>query len=131
MDAEKILADKRLPITSNRIRILECLMQDDLHFHTISEIAEHLKNVNVKSIYNNIKLLIEAGIVDSYSFGGISKYAINDNLGEKAQKEIHLVDKANDIKHISVENKVFEDIKNEVTKQGHEVVSIKIFVNVK
>lgn len=66
----KKLNQKNYRVTQTRIDILECL-NDDLHGHTIKDIVHHLKmknkKVNVASVYNTIKMLIDEGIVDIYT----------------------------------------------------------------
>jgi len=69
-----ILKERKLSITDNRIKIIECLNDVDHHFHAISDISAHT-GLNTKSIYNNIKILISHGLVDSISIGGVVKYA--------------------------------------------------------
>lgn len=123
---EKLLRGKNVSVTENRIRIVKCLM-DSHHFHTIHEISEHSKGINTKSIYNNIKVLIDAGIVDSYSFAGISKFALNDDLF--SEDEIHIVNKE-DVSHLKIDKQIFKDIKNSATSKGFKVKNIKIFVEV-
>jgi len=70
----KILKDRDISVTKNRIEIIKCLNDGHVHFHVISEISKHT-NLNTKSIYNNIKVLIANGLVDSMSIGGVVKYA--------------------------------------------------------
>lgn len=123
----ELLKKNELSVTENRIKIVECL-NHKTHFHTINDIIDHNKDINFKSVYNNIKSLIDAGIVDTYSFGGVSKYALNDDLN--SDSEIHIVNKNDDVTHIKVKNKVFDEIKKEVTSSGMKVKSIKIFVEV-
>lgn len=123
---EKLLRDKNVSVTENRVRIIRCLM-DSHHFHTIHEISEHSENLNTKSIYNNIKVLIDAGIVDSYSFAGISKFALNDDLF--SESEIHIINKE-DVSHLKIDKEIFGDIKNSAEAKGFKVKNIKIFVEV-
>lgn len=125
-DIEELLRKNNISVTENRVKIVQCL-DDGIHFHAITEIVDHMQGVNVKSVYNNIKTLVEAGIVDSYSFGGITKYALNDNL--YSDNEIHLVNR-NDVTHLQLNNKIFNDIKKEVTNNNFKVKNIKIFVEV-
>lgn len=126
IDVVELLKSKDMSITQNRIDIVNCLM-DDTHFHTIHEIVDHVGSLNVKSVYNNIKALMEAGIVDSYSFGGISKYALNDNLN--SYEEIHLVS-SSDVSHLKIDKKIFNSIEKSVEANGKKVKGIKIFVEV-
>lgn len=129
MDIEKLLKDKGLSVTENRKLIIECLTDSNEHFHSISDISKHIGNINTKSIYNNIKQLIAAGLVDSYSFGGIPKYALNENIAEGLH-EIHIVDNNNEINHLEVNPKIFHEIEKEINKSGKKATSIKIFVKV-
>ena len=126
---EDILKNSNIRVTKNRIAILSCLA-DEVHFHTVKEISKHVKDLNVKSIYNNIKILISEGLVDTYSFNGISKYAINDNFKDN-HNAIHLVDNNSNVSHINISEKIINDIKNKVKKEGYNPSSVKIFVNIK
>ncbi len=125
----KILKEKNIKVTNNRVQVLNCLA-DETHFHTVAEIIDHVKELNTKSVYNTIKLLINSGIVDTYSFGGVSKYAINDNY-KNDHSVIHAVNEKLDVTHIDISEKVFSLIKKEVKKNGFEVKNINIFVNIK
>ncbi|WKX02205.1 hypothetical protein [Candidatus Mycoplasma mahonii] len=128
LDIKKILKHYNVNITENRISILNCL-NDDFHFHSITDIKNH-SQLNTKSIYNNIKVLSDAGLIDSYSSGGIVKYALTDSIiGHK--NDIHIVEPGNKISHININEKIFQAIKKEVTETGKTVASVKIFVNVK
>lgn len=126
---ENILKEYNIRKTDNRIAILNCLA-DEKHFHTVAEIVEHLKTINTKSVYNNIKVLINAGIVDTYSFGGISKYAINDHFKDK-HNVAHIVNEAGDVSHVNIPSDIVKKIKNEAVKAGLEPSSVNIFINIK
>ena len=125
---KEILKSKNIGITKNRINIFQCL-NDEHHFHSIKDIITHT-GMNTKSVYNNIKTLSDVGIIDSYSSGGIVKYALNDSFIGKGHS-IHITNKENDIDHIDVNEKIFKDIEKEIKKAGYEVNSLNIFVNVK
>ena len=112
----QLLKEKRVSVTKNRIRIVKCLTDDKLHFHSIADIIDHVGELNVKSIYNNIKILTDAGIVDCYCFNGVSKYALNDNITEHS--EIHIIsDNSNDADHLSIDPKIFRQLKRAVEKE--------------
>ena len=128
MDSNKLLLDKNIKVTKNRIAILDCLA-DDTHFHTVKEIIEHVGGLNSKSVYNNIKILIEAGLVDTYSFGGISKYALNDHFKD-LHDVAHIVNAGN-VKHININPKTIKSIKKQVKAEGYEPNSVNIFINIK
>lgn len=131
MEIKELLKSKGLSVTDNRIKIIDCLMPSHgEHFHSISDISLHLGDINTKSIYNNIKQLIDVGIVDSYSFGGVSKYALNENATHGVN-EIHLVHGEKEIHHLEVSKEIFKMIDKEIKKSGHQTTSIKIFVKVK
>lgn len=128
-EIKKLLTDENIGITSNRIQLLELLAGKE-EFMTIARIAE-LTKINKKSIYNNIKLLIEKGIVDAITFGGVSKYSLNDNL--HGGYEIHIIEKG-EIKHLEIDKKIFDDITAELRSSNHSdktIRAIKIFVDVK
>lgn len=124
----ELLKQRNISITQNRIKIMQCLTHDGAHFHSINDLIAHMGKLNVKSLYNNIKVLSEAGIVDSYSFNGVSKYAVNDNL--YSEEEIHIISSSNKVNHIKVNPIVFEEIKKSVSKDHKKLKGIKIFVEV-
>lgn len=127
-DIRKLLKGKKLWVTDNRMKIIDCLT-DNYHFHSITEILKHTKRLNTKSVYNSIKTLMEAGVVESYSFDGISKYAINDELiGLK--NNIHLIINNKEVEHLSIDGKIFEQIHHELEKISKKAKSIKIFVHI-
>ncbi|NQZ66243.1 MAG: transcriptional repressor [Mycoplasmatales bacterium] len=125
----KILKEKKVKITNNRIAVLNCLA-DETHFHTVSQIVEHLRDINIKSVYNAVKKLTSEGIVDTYSFEGVSKYAINDNY-KNEHNVIHVVNEKLDVTHIDVAPRIFKAIEREIKKNGYQTKNINIFVNIK
>lgn len=125
----KLLKDREISVTENRIRIIECLTEDDIHFHAISDISNHTK-LNTKSIYNNIKALISHGLINSATQGGVVKYAFDENIINEVP-EIHITNSKGEISHLEVSKKIFNDIKKEVIKNNQEVVSISINVRTK
>ena len=124
-----ILKSKNIRVTENRILILTCL-SDDTHFHTVKQISKHVGSLNTKSIYNNIKILVSKGLIDTYSFDGISKYAINDHYKDE-HNVVHIIDKEQNASHITIDKKIISSIKKEVIKNGYDPSSVKIFVNIK
>ncbi len=126
---EQILKSRGLWVTKNRLAIMACL-SDQEHFHSINQIVNHTKKlINTKSIYNNIRALTKAGIVDSYTFDGISKYALNDQLLGQVHA-VHLVRSNQKVDHLSVDQKVFAAISDQVQKvTGQKVRAVKIFVD--
>lgn len=127
-EIRELLRQRNISITENRIKIMQCLTHDGAHFHSINELIAHMGKLNVKSIYNNIKVLSESGIVDSYSFNGVSKYAVNDNL--YSDEEIHIISSSNDVNHIKVNPIVFKEIKKSIARENKRLKGIKIFVEV-
>lgn len=126
-----ILKNNDIRITDNRVAILHCLADEkQKHFHSVSEIIEHVGNVNSKSVYNNIKVLVSKGIVDAYSFGGVSKYAMNDHF-KGDHDVIHMVDNNDNVSHLAVGSETFQAIKDKVVENGFESASVNIFVNIK
>lgn len=127
-DIRKLLKGKKLWVTDNRMKIIDCL-SDNYHFHSITEILKHTKRLNTKSVYNSIKMLMRDGIVESYSFNGVSKYAIKDELiGLK--NNIHLVVDNENVEHLEINQKIFDDIRDELFKIDKQPASIKIFVHI-
>ncbi len=127
-DIKKLLKSKKLWVTDNRVKIIDCLT-DNYHFHSITEILKHTKRLNTKSVYNSIKTLMDAGIVESYSFDGISKYAINDEL-VGLKNNIHLVINNKDVEHLLIDGQIFNQINFELDKIEKKAKSIKIFVHI-
>lgn len=127
-EIQELLTSKGMAVTKNRLNIIQALADND-NFYTITEIVEKVKDINKKSVYNNIKLMITNGIVDSFSFGGVPKYSLNDNLD--GRNEIHLVS-GQDIDHLDIDESIFNLIEKAVEKEtGKEVKTIKIFVDIK
>lgn len=127
-DIKKLLRGSELWITHNRMKIIECLT-DHYHFHSIAEILKHTKGLNTKSVYNSITTLMEAGIIESYSFNGVSKYAISDEyIGLK--NNIHLVINNEFVEHLEVSEEVFTKIRESVQGIDKKIKSIKIFVHI-
>ena len=125
----QILKDRNLSITENRIRIIKCLNDENDHFHAIRDISNHT-NLNTKSIYNNIKIMISKGLINSVSTGGVVQYAFNENIINEIP-EIHITDGKGNISHLEVPKKIFENIEKKVMENGKKVVAITINVNVK
>ena len=122
--AKELLRSKNISITKNRIEIIMRLA-DEHHFHSVSEIAKESKRtLNKKSIYNAIKLFISNGIAEAHTFGGVPKYALTDNLEGKS--EIHLISKNGDIKHVSIDKKIFDEIKKVARDKEVSYISISV-----
>ena len=126
-EIKELLTSNEMTVTKTRISILEVLSNTEA-FLTISQIVDKVEDLNKKSVYNNIKLMITNGLVDSFSFGGVPKYSLNDNL--EGSNEIHLVS-GQDIDHLDIDVQIFNDIKDSIKKEtGKKVKAIKIFVDV-
>ena len=125
---KEILKESEIKVTKNRVSILSCL-DDNEHFHSVSDIEKHLDNMNTKSIYNNIKIFISKGIVDSYSFGSITKYTINDHFNKRHDR-MHVFDEYNNSRHVKISPKIYEAIKKEIKKAGLNPTSVSIMARV-
>ncbi|MCK5807090.1 MAG: transcriptional repressor [Mycoplasmataceae bacterium] len=125
---KEILKESGIKVTTNRIAILSCL-DDKEHFHSVADIEEHLDDMNTKSIYNNIKIFISKGIVDSYSFGSVTKYAINDHFHNRHNR-MHVFDQNNNAIHVQISPKIYSDIKKEIKKAGLDPTSVSIMARV-
>lgn len=124
----ELLKKKEIRITENRISIISCL-SDNNNFHTVSEIKKHItNNLNTKSIYNNLKTLLESGIVKTYSFRGIPKFTVADEYKD-VHNSIHIVSKDN-VKHLNVDQSIFNNIEEKVKKEGYNPKSINIFIDI-
>lgn len=119
--------NKKIRVTQTRIDVLNCLK--DSHAHTVQDIVNHLtqnnKKVNVASIYNTIKFLIDEGIVDIYT-----DYENKTHVYEIVDKNdfhLHIYDTTNQ-KNIKVPmpNDLENEIRNLVKKYNCECHNIKI-----
>ncbi|RTZ68157.1 MAG: hypothetical protein DSZ21_02315 [Tenericutes bacterium] len=125
-NAKKLLKEKDISITENRLEILMRLA-DHHHFHSISEIVnESNGKLNKKSVYNAIKLFICKGLAEAYTLGGVPKYALTDNLEGKS--EIHVVSQDGVIKHLSIDQRIFDDIKKSVGEDEVSSISISVLL---
>ena len=124
---KNILLDKKISITENRLDILE-ILNDNHHFHSIQEIVNHLSHLNTKTIYNNIKALLEVGILDSYSFEGLTKYNISDTLTGR-KNVAHIIKEVDNVEHINLDEQIFNDIKKICKKNNIDCKKIKIFIH--
>lgn len=131
---ENFLKEKNIKITNNRLLILNCL-NDDKHFHTLNMIREHIRNnfkkeINIKTLYNNIKILYAIGIIESFVYNHEVLYALVDNLSNDIQ-HLHIIDYKNKkINHLHLSKKVNNMIKNELKEKGiddYNHMSITIF----
>lgn len=70
-----ILKKHGLRITPQRIQILETILVED--HPTVEDIARHLRNMSVATIYNNVKQFVSMDIVNELPYGnGISRYEL-------------------------------------------------------
>ncbi|MBX4210121.1 MAG: transcriptional repressor [Mollicutes bacterium PWAP] len=128
MTNKEILKKANLKMTKNRLTILDCLMGEKNHFHSISEILEHKSHLNSKSVYNTVKVLVKNNVLDSYVIKGMPKYAINDHL--ENHLKIHTIDTNSNISHVSISPAIFNKIKKELINKGIKPNEIKIFVEI-
>ena len=114
--------------------MIDCLINDETHFHSVNQFQEHIDNMNTKSIYNNLKVLINAGLIDAYSFNGTQKYALKDGLiktNDHNYKSAHVISGDDVVKHIKIGDEIYGNIKKTAEKQGLKVKNIKIFIEEK
>lgn len=70
-----IIKENGLRITPQRIQILEAIIAEG--HPTVEDIARHLPNMSVATIYNNVKQFITMDIVKELPYGnGISRYEL-------------------------------------------------------
>ncbi len=120
--------NKNYRLTQTRIDILDCL-NDDIHAHTIKDIVEHLnskgKKVNVASVYNTIKILINEGIVDIYT-----NYENKTQVFEIVNKDkfhIHVYDTNHEKEFkINMPKTIEDEIRSILDKNDLSVHNIKI-----
>ena len=93
-----IFAQNHLRVTDARRAIIDVLLKGCHHSHTINAIREHLKNSSIKitvaSIYNNLALLNDLGIIMGYYNFAENEVAFELNvLNEKIHVHFYDVDK--------------------------------------
>ena len=133
-EIRNLLKHARISITENRIKMIDCLINDETHFHSVNQFQEHIQNMNTKSIYNNLKTLVNAGLIDVYSFNGTQKYALKDGLikdNDHNYKSAHVISKSDVVKHVKINDEIYNNIKQHAEKQGINVKNIKIFIEEK
>ncbi len=95
-DFKKILKEKGLKITKQRILVLEALAScGDKHL-TAEEIYEIVKadfpEIGLATVYRTIQLLVELDLVESIQLGdGYVRYEIGKLHGEEAHRHHHLI----------------------------------------
>lgn len=118
---------KNFRLTKIRLSILECL-SDGHHSHSIKNIIDHLEKkkikVNVSSVYNTIKFLINKGIIE-----------INNNFDTKEQTyeiinkdELHI-----HLYNINTNETIQEPLPNKVKDSIQEFLNNKnlLYENIK
>lgn len=93
-----MFAQNHLRVTDARRAIIDVLLRGCHHSHTINGIREHLKNASIKitvaSIYNNLALLNDLGIIMGYYNFAENDVAFELNvLNEKIHVHFYDVDK--------------------------------------
>lgn len=83
-DAVKLLRENGIRITPQREAIIKYLIHLDGH-PTVEEIyqgvSKELGGMSLATVYNNLKVLVDAGLVDEMKFNGItSRYDYNHHL---------------------------------------------------
>lgn len=127
-DLLKKLNNKNYRVTQARVDVLECL-NDDVHSHTIKDIVKHLNNkgkkVNVTSVYNTIKLLINEGIVDIYTDYDNKNQVFE--IIDKNKLHIHLYDRKNNQENkFDMPENIINEINNFINEKGYNADNIKI-----
>lgn len=127
-DFIKQLNKKHYRVTQTRIDVLECL-NDNFHSHTIKDIVKHLnskgKKVNLTSVYNNIKLLINEGIVDIYTDYNTKNQVFE--IIDKSRLHIHIYDiKNNEENKMDMPLDIQEKLESILNQLGYEAKNIKI-----
>lgn len=119
---------KNYRMTQTRKDILECL-NDNFHGHTIKDIIKHLsskdKKVNVASVYNTIKFLVNEGIVDIYTDYKNKNQTFE--IIDKNDYHIHIYDtKTSSEKKINMPNNLKVLIEDILSEKGYLAHNIKI-----
>lgn len=121
-------------MTNTRMEIIKCL-SDGQHQHTATDIVNHLKknkqnDINIATVYNNLKTLLEEGIIDVFP-----NYESKNQRYELINEEnfhIHLRDFFNGKEfYLDVPDNLKKTISEIVDKQGYEVHNLEIKVLVK
>ena len=129
---ENILKEKNIKITNNRLLILNCL-NDEKHFHTLNMIKQHIKKkykkeINIKTLYNNIKILYAIGIIESFVYDHEVLYALVDSLSSDIQ-HMHIIDYKNKkIDHMHLSTKTHNMLKKELDKKNVDYNQISITI---
>lgn len=130
---ENIISRKKRRMTSTRMEIIDCL-SDGQHQHTAVDIVNHLKNkhknINIATVYNNLKTLLEEGIIDvfpNYESQNQRYELINDD-----NIHMHLRDFCNNKEfHLNIPDNLKKIIYELVDEQGYDVHNLEIKVLVK
>lgn len=124
---------KKRRMTLTRSNIIDCL-SDGQHQHTAIDIVNHLKkqnkNINIATVYNNLKTLLEEGIIDvypNYESQNQRYEIINEN-----NIHMHLRDFCNNKEfHLNVPNEIKKMIYDLVDDYGYDVHNLEIKILVK
>lgn len=130
---ESKINKKKRRMTSTRMDIIDCLT-DGQHQHTVKDIVNHLKGkgqkINTATVYNNLKTLLEEGIVDVYP-----NYESQNQRYELINDEnihIHLRDFCNEKEfYLGVPDNLKKSIYKLVEDEGYKVHNLEIKVLVK
>lgn len=120
--------NKKIRITQTRLDVLDCL-NDSVHAHSVQDIVNHLKEknkkVNVATVYNIIKFLIDEGVVDIYS-----DYENKNHVYEIVDKNnfhIHIYNTSSSKNtKIPMPKSLEKTIKDLINDHGYDCHNIKI-----
>ncbi len=120
-------------VTNTRLDIIECL-SDGHHQHTANDIVMHLRkkhnNLNVGTVYNNLKALLAQGIIDVYP--NYQSQNQRYELVDKNNFHIHVRDyQADTEEYETIPNNLVNEITNLFVEKGYEIHNLKIEVLVK
>lgn len=133
MNNDKLNKVKDRRITNMRLEVIECL-KDGIHQHTLNDIVAHLKrkntHINIATVYNNIKSLLDDGIIDVYA--NYDSKSQRYELIKKENYHIHIreLDTKKE-KHMQIPDDLQEKINSILRELNYEIHNLKIEILVK
>lgn len=83
LDIEKSLKSRGLKITPARLAIMELFYTSPALLQDAREIYDHLRNreqeTNFSTVYRNLELLVQSGLVEKVMLGNTGKYKLQEN----------------------------------------------------
>lgn len=95
-DFKKLLREKGLKVTRQRLVVLEVLAGNPQEHLTAEEIYERVKaenpDIGLATVYRTVQLLLELGLIDRINLDdGFVRYEIGDTQGSDHHRHHHLI----------------------------------------